>query len=182
MATPVNWKKTDDLWFTLQFPCRPFILISHCPNFQNIYTWRKYFNEFLWCQNIQSTTSSNWNKMSEWLPHRTTLDSPHCPITVIVSTGFIPKEQKGEGKEKIQSACFLNGEFQKYGQAFLLRQWLTSTRCVLPAPLPPHSPSLYLPLSRNTRHILLNTTHQPKVHFLLLGSSPSHQPYSQDMH
>lgn len=31
-------------------------------------------------------------------------------------------------------------------------------RCVLPAPRPPRSPSLYLPLSRNTRHILLQTT------------------------
>lgn len=31
-------------------------------------------------------------------------------------------------------------------------------RCVLPAPRPPCSPSLYLPLSRNTRHILLETT------------------------
>lgn len=31
-------------------------------------------------------------------------------------------------------------------------------RCVLPAPRPPRSPSLYLPLSRNTRHILPETT------------------------
>lgn len=31
-------------------------------------------------------------------------------------------------------------------------------RCVLPAPRPPRSPSLYLPLSRNTRHILLEAT------------------------
>lgn len=31
-------------------------------------------------------------------------------------------------------------------------------RCVLPAPRPPRSPSLYLPPSRNTRHILLETT------------------------
>lgn len=31
---------------------------------------------------------------------------------------FIPKEQKGEGKEKIQSTCFLNGEFLEVRTGF----------------------------------------------------------------
>lgn len=31
---------------------------------------------------------------------------------------FIPNEQKGEGKEKIEWACFLNGGFQKCGAGF----------------------------------------------------------------
>lgn len=39
--------------------------------------------------------------MSGWLPQRRALESPQCPITMIVSTDFIPKEHKGEGKEKI---------------------------------------------------------------------------------
>lgn len=91
--------------------------------------------------------------MSEWLPHRTALDSPHCPITMIVSTGFIPKEQKGEGREKIQSTCFLNGEFQKYGQAFLLRQWLTSTPLRSPCSSPsPFSVSLSASEQKHTAH------------------------------
>lgn len=49
--------------------------------------------------------------MSAWLPHRTAPESPRCRINRVTEQRLIPKEQKGEGKEKIQSSCFLNGEF-----------------------------------------------------------------------
>lgn len=91
---------------------------------------------------------------------------PQCPqigtkclngfLTVqplIALTGFIPKEQKGEGKEKIESTCFLNGEFQKYGQAFLQRQWLTSTLLRSPCSSPsPFSVSLSASEQKHTAH------------------------------
>lgn len=49
--------------------------------------------------------------MSEWLPHRAALESPRCRYHRDTEQRSIPKEQKGEGKEKIQLTCFLNGEF-----------------------------------------------------------------------
>lgn len=65
----------------------------------------------------------------------------------------IPKEQRGEGKEKIQYTCFLNGGFQKYEQAFILRQWLASTllrrSCSSPSP---SSTSLSASEQKHTAH------------------------------
>lgn len=91
--------------------------------------------------------------MSEWLPYHVALDSSQCPITMIVSAGFIPKEHKAEGKEKIQCACFLNGAFQKYRQAFLQRQWLTSTLLRSPCFSPsPFSVSLSPSEQKHTAH------------------------------
>lgn len=129
-----------------------------------------------------STTFSNCNKMSEWLPRNTALESPWYRMAMILSRGLFPKSKNGKEKRRYSLLVFWMESFRSTNR---LSYWDNGSHppcCALPAPLPPHSPSLYLPLSRNTRHILLHTTHQPKVHFLLLSSSPSHRPYSQDMH
>lgn len=128
-------------------------------NPQHPQIWTKCLNDFL--------------TRSPWKP---------CRITVIQSRGLFPKSKKGKEKRRYSLLVFWMESFRSTNRLSYWDNGLRPPCCVLPAPLPPHSPSLYLPLSRNTRHILLNTTHQPKVHFLLLSSSPSHQPYSQDMH
>lgn len=66
---------------------------------------------------------------------------------------FIPREQRGEGKEKILSTCFLNGGFQKYDQAFILRQWLMSTLLRSPCSSPsPFSVPLSASEQKHTAH------------------------------
>lgn len=108
---------------------------------------------------IEFKTSSDCNKMSEWLPHHAALESPRCRITVILSRDLFPKSKKGEGKEKIQSTCFLNGEFQKYEQAFILRQWLASTLLRSPCSSPsPFSDSLSACEQKHTAHPAQHTT------------------------
>lgn len=94
-----------------------------------------------------------------------------CGITVILSRGLFPKSRKGKEKRRYSLLVFWMESFRS---ASRLSYWDNGSRppcCALPAPLPPHSSSLYLPVSRNTRHILLSTTRQPRVHFLLLSSS-----------
>lgn len=97
-------------------------------------------------------------------------ESPKCPITTIPK-GFIHKELKGEGKEQIQHACFLNGGFQKYGHAFLQRQWPRSS----PLRSPCSSPSLFaISLSpseqKHTAHPARNNT--PSQKFTSCASAP----------
>ena len=123
----------------------------------------------------ECTTSSNCNKMSEWLPHCAPFERPQFRIIVILSRGLFPKSKKGKEKRRYSLLVFWMESFRSTNRLSYWDNGSCPPCCALPAPLPPHPPSLYLPLSRNTRHILLNTTHQPKVHFLLLGSSPSHQ-------
>lgn len=104
------------------------------------------------------------------------LQSPKRPITMIPKI-FIHKELKGEGKEEIQGVCFLNGGFQKYGHAFLQRQWPRSS----PLRSPCSSPSLftnYLSPSeqKHTAHPAQNNTPSQKftscASALLLHTEP----------
>ena len=115
--------------------------------------------------------------MSERLPRRA------APLKArdVVSPWYWAEvySQRAKRGRKREDTVYLFSEWRVFRSTNRLSYWDNGSRppcCALPAPLPPHSPSLYLPLSRNTRHILLRTTHQPKVHFLLLSSSPSHQP------
>lgn len=48
---------------------------------------------------IEFKTSSDCNKMSEWLPHRAALESPRCRITVILSRDLFPKSRGGRKRE-----------------------------------------------------------------------------------
>lgn len=202
VATPVNWNKALVIWliestteqkkycqffnYDLHYSFQALHIDQPCPNFKNVQNIdiirKKYCNEFLWPKGSQNILSLNCNKMSGWLSHRTALESPRCRISVTLSRGLFPTSKKGKEKRRYSLLVFWMESFRCTNRLSYRDNGSRPPCCVLPAPLPPHSPSLYLPLSRNTRHILLNTTHQPKVHFLLLSSSPSHQPYSQDMH
>lgn len=90
------------------------------------------------------------------------LESRKCSITMIAKV-FILKELKGKGKEEIQHVRFLNGGFQKYGHAFLQRQWQRSS----PLRSPCSSPSLFaISLSpseqKHTAHPARNNTPSQK--------------------
>lgn len=66
----------------------------------------------------ETTTSSNCDETSEWLPHHAALESPQCPTAVILSTGLFPKSKKGKEKRRCRLLVFWM-DFLKYRQAFL---------------------------------------------------------------
>lgn len=98
-------------------------------------------------------------------------EATQCGITVILSRGLFPKSREGKEKRWYSRLVFWMESFRSASRLSYWDNGSRPPRCALPAPLPPYSPSLYLPVSRNTRYILLGSTRQPKVHFLLLSSS-----------
>lgn len=68
------------------------------------------------------------------------------------------KSLKGKEKRRYSMHVFWMEGFRSTDMLSCRDNGPGPPRCVLPAPRPPCSPSIYLPLSRNTRHILLETT------------------------
>lgn len=68
------------------------------------------------------------------------------------------KSLKGKEKRRYRVYVFWMEGFRSTDMLSCRDNGPGPPRCVLPAPRPPCSPTIYLPLSRNTRHILLKTT------------------------
>lgn len=142
-----------------------------------------YCNKFPWpkdlIHNILNLKQNVWMASSPRSPWKATM-SYHC----VTEQTFIPKEREGEGKEKIQSTCFLNGEVLEVRAGFhtetMARVHPAARSLLLSLPVPRR---LSICLWAETHGTSCSTQHISQK-FTSCSSAllPSPRLYSQDTH